>query len=255
MEDEPFQTRRPYKRIFPEIVHGIRRQFQPAPLPDIHVPVSDGRIERIGRILCQTLCRTLFFLQRMEIIQGAEMQRLLVKPGIQYLGQVRIDRTAFLTRLDKGGRRLRCDDMEPFFRTGQGDIEGIEIVHVLEQFLPREIFGEQGLGRLLGRQADPVGPVGDAFQRRPRQVRAAPACLVPVQSHGLGIREDDIGELQTLGLMDGQDPDGIRILRGTDLRVCIRPGFQEARQVVSMGCNPILQLIHKRLDIKDFSVE
>ena len=79
--------------------------------------------------------------------------------------------------------------------------------------------------------------------------------FVAVQVHLVGKGEDDVRELQSLGLVDGQDAHGGGILGRADVDVLLLPVLEIVAELVAVGLDPALQVVHEGLDIKDLPLE
>ena len=114
------------------------------------------------------------------------------------------------------------------------------------------MVGKQG--RLWGSwKKHVVNALRNTLQSGSRQVWTAPvaACLEKIDI--LCIRDDDIWKIQSLWLMDRHDPHTLSCWRRTDWRILLFPEFQESSQVVSICSHIVLQAIHERLYVENFT--
>ena len=228
-----------------EVVGRVAAELQAAAVP--------CRIGRIARL--QRRGRTGLPLQRPEIIHRPGVGIQLPDKPVKNLGQVLPIRRSTVPHgfTHPLGRYFR-NHLQTIFRAGEGHVEDVDVVDELQLPLLAVIIREQG-ALAAAVQFHVINPVDESFQRRPLYRRTAPAGRALVQRDFLREREDDIRELQPLGLMDGHHTDGGAGLGRRNLGIGLPPVTQESGKIVSVGSCPVQEKIHERLDIRDFRIE
>ena len=150
--------------------------------------------------------------------------------------------------------RYRRNNLHTLGGTSQGDIQDIDIIHILHQHLISVMRREQ---RFLapGRKDHIVYSSGNAVQSSTFHIGAAPFLIKFIQLYPLCKRHYDIREVQALGLMHGHYPDGITSLRRTDALLVSLPILEERMKAVAVLGQIVLKDIHEGLDIQDLRVK
>ena len=255
-------------RVLPDLSPGAEEIGRLRTVPEPSTGAGSFRIEREGRIAERNPPRDgRLFLPYGAIepgpFQKAERAGLIFFPdhpgvpadgkAIKDMGQIGIGnlRRLFGQGVPDGlGRSLR-DDLQAVFRPGHGDIENIEVVDELQLPFPAVVFRKEGI-LASGAEIDRIDSVRGAGQAGPRRLRTAPAFGSPEKFHLLGIGEDYVRELQALGLMDRHHADGRALLGGRKLRILPFPVFEECGKMVPVRRAPVLEKVHKGVDISGF---
>ena len=122
--------------------------------------------------------------------------------SLQHIGEAK----AFIPV--QGIRKCR-NQGQALLRPRHGYVHQVDVIYVAEQYFLPVLAGEEGM--LAGaREVDVHGERDGITEVRVPEIGAAPAVeVVLLVLDFLHERENDARELQTLGLMDGNDPDRI----------------------------------------------
>ena len=135
-------------------------------------------------------------------------------------------------------------------RTSHRDIYRVNVVNLLENILLPVMLRKQCRLCRLGKP-DIVNALSDALQRSTGKVRRAPPAVRLEQPYALRKRNDNIREVQPLGLMDGHHLHALAGRWGRYGRICLIPIFQETPQIVEIparlaDANKAAELLGKR---------
>ncbi len=236
---------RAHEAVGAEVIGRVPAEFQAAALPCLVGRIAHGKRLRHRRLPFHGT----------EVIRGTRMEIPCPDKAVQDLREVLpIGRFPILDRIQDLSGRALGDHLETVLGPRQGHVEDVDTVNHLHFPFPAVVLGKEGF---FGRTAqfhviNAIGHIGDGF---PVHIGTAPVGRGFEEGDFLRKREDDVRELQSLGLMDSHHPHrGAGIRRG-DLGIRPFPVPEESGEVIAPRSRPVQEEVHEGLDIGNLRIE